>query len=150
MTRNMLALCGTLVLFACGSSGGTAGPVTEYKTYSFSQTADSIPIRYGETVRVEGVLLTFFALISDTRCAAQAQCVAPGDAEIEIFAAPGCYPQCLAPSQSFRLHVYQAPRTAVYSGKRLTLTWLLPLPPTPNAKPDPKQYVAWLKVEPVS
>lgn len=147
MSRKLILAVGTLALCACGANDTPSAPVTDYKTYTLAQAADSVPVRYGETVRVNGALLTFASLISDTRCAAQAQCVAPGDAEVLIAADPVCYPQCLMPSLPLSLHMYSAPRFGDYYGMRVTLSWLLPLPETPGAKPDPTRYVAWLKVE---
>lgn len=146
MLRNLI-LCGTLSLSAaCGRFDRSSGPAPSYKSYSLAQAGDSIPVRYGETVRVEGAFLTFSSLVSDTRCPAEAQCVAPGDAEIAVVADPGCSP-CGLHSAALRLHAYGAARSGEYFGQRVTLVWLLPLPITPMSRPDPRQYVAWLKVE---
>lgn len=147
--RTLLCAIGVLTLgAACGGDGGRSMAADSYRTFSLAQSADSIPVRMGETVRVESILLTLTDLIADSRCPAQAYCVHPGDAEVGIRANAACQPNCEVAQATGRLHTMESPRALVYRGRRISLAWLLPLPVTPNTLPNPAEYVAWFKVVP--
>ncbi len=147
-TRGLLVLT-LLSAAACGADSSSAPPLLPDTSYTLEQAADSIPLRYGRTVRVDGVYLTFARLVSETRCPDDAHCVSEGDAEIVVQVDPPCYPECKVASAALHLHTSSEPRAGTYIGHRVQLVGLHPRPRLAQ-KVDVSSYVAWVRVSRLS
>jgi hypothetical protein len=137
--RNALIATG-LALTACSSTRLATEPVS----YSLSEAADSVRIRVGETIIVEGLRVRFAAVESDSRCPIDVTCVWAGDAVAKLIADQNC-DNCDSPSVELTLHTTLEPKSASAYGFRVEL---LQLTPYPNSKTTIKSdgYSAWLRV----
>jgi len=137
-----LVFIAALVVAACSSNPAATEPVV----YSQSEVADSILIRVGRTIVVDGTRITFEAVESDSRCPTDVVCVWQGDAVARFVVE-----QTAAPSSgiTLQLHTSLDPKSGTGHGFRVEL---LTLQPYPRASSPTKadDYVASIKVVPAS
>ena len=140
--RAFVLIAASLVLAACSSNPTTTEPVV----YSQSEVADSIHIRLGRTIIVDGTRITFEAVESDSRCPMDVVCVWQGDAVARFVVE-----QSGAPSSgvTLKLHTTLDPKSGTGHGFRIDLLTLAPYPRAATAtKPD--EYIAAVKIVPAS
>jgi hypothetical protein len=140
--RTLVLIAASLVMAACSSKPATTEPVV----YSQSEVADSIAIRVGRTIIVDGTRIRFEAVESDSRCPVDVVCVWQGDAVARFV-----IEQTGAPSSgvTLKLHTGLEPRSGTGHGFRVEL---LTLQPSPRASTPTKadDHVASIKVVPAS
>jgi hypothetical protein len=140
--RTFVSIAACLVIAACSSNPGSTEPVV----YSQSEVADSIAIRVGRTIIVDGIRFRFDVVESDSRCPMDVVCVWAGDAVARFVVE-----QSGAPSSgvSLQLHTNLQPKSGSAHGFRVELLALQPYPraSTPTKADD---YVASIKVIPAS
>lgn len=124
---------------ACASSQFPTEPVV----YSQAEAADSVLIRVGQTIVVEGIRIRFNAVESDSRCPSDVVCVWAGDAVAVFSVEQTC--ECESPTLALELHTTLEPKSDVAYGYRVDLRGLEPYPTT--SSPIRKAaYSAWLRV----
>ena len=129
-----------LVVGACASSNGSP---TEPVAYSQAEAADSVRIRVGQTITVEGVKVRFNAVESDSRCPMDAICVWEGDAIANFVVEQNC--DCRTPAFDLKLHTTLQPKSGTAYGFRVELRQLQPYPQASSpTKPD--AYYAWIRL----
>lgn len=140
MKHFRIALIATgLALTACSSTRLATEPVS----YSLSEAADSVRIRVGETIIVDGIRVRFAAVESDSRCPIDVTCVWAGDAVAKLSADQNC--DCGTPAVELRLHTTLEPKSATAYGFRVELLQLKPYPnSTTTIRSD--AYSAWLRI----
>ena len=136
----LAAVVASFALAACASGSGLP---TEPVVYSQSEAADSIRIRIGQTVIVEGVKVRFSAVESDSRCPMDAICVWQGDAVAVFVVEQNC--DCRTPAFELKLHTSLEPRSGTAYGFKVELRQLAPYP---SASSPIKQdaYSAWIRL----
>ena len=129
-----------LVVGACASSNGIP---TEPVVYSQSEAADSVRVRVGQTIVVQGVKVRFSAVESDSRCPMDAICVWQGDAVANFVVEQNC--DCKSPAFELKLHTTLEPKSGTAYGFRVELRQLQPYP---QASSPIKQdaYYAWIRL----
>ena len=140
--RAFVLIAASLVLAACSSNPTTTEPVV----YSQSEVADSIQIRVGRTIIVDGTRITFEAVESDSRCPMDAICVWQGDAVARFLVE-----QSAAPSSglTLKLHTTLDPKNGTAHGFRVELLTLQPYPRAATGT-KPEDYIASVKITPAS
>lgn len=141
----MLAMAGGLL--ACASPSGPVVP----PEYSLAEAADSIPVAFGHAAIVDGILVSFTDVLSDSRCPVTADCVQAGDAAIAVTVAPQCVrsmPPCEAPEWRLILHTTDEPRAGDALGFTVRVMTLQPVRATPAPIPS-ERYMAWLQIRPI-
>jgi hypothetical protein len=112
-----------MAVAACSSaSPGPTGPVV----YSIADTTDSLRVRVGQTVIVEGLRVRFDAVDSDSRCPSDAVCVWEGDAVTSFIVEQNC--ECRTPAFELKLHTTLEPKSGTAYGIRVELLRLMPYP----------------------
>lgn len=141
MRFSFLLLSILMLTSACRSTNGpTAPPV-----YSLAEAADSVRVRAGQTVVVDGVRIRFNGVESDSRCPSDVVCVWEGDAVANFTVEQNC--ECRSVAYALALHTTLDPKWGVAYGYRVELRALAPSPRASSPiKPD--AYVAWLRVVP--
>jgi hypothetical protein len=138
----LAAVVASLALAACASNSGLP---TEPVVYSQSEAADSIRIRVGQTVIVEGVRVRFPGVESDSRCGTDVMCVWAGDAVAVFVVEQNC--ECRTPAFELKLHTTLEPRSGTAYGFKVELLHLAPQPSASSPiKPD--AYSAWIRLTP--
>jgi hypothetical protein len=138
----LAAVVASFALAACASNSGLP---TEPVVYSQSEAADSIRIRVGQTVVVEGVKVRFGAVESDSRCPIDAVCVWEGDAVSVFVVEQNC--DCRSPAFELKLHTTLQPKSGTAYGFKVELLQLSPYPSASSPiKPD--AYSAWIRLTP--
>ena len=138
----LAAVVASLAVVACASNSGLP---TEPVVYSQSEAADSIRIRVGQTVIVEGVRVRFSAVESDSRCPIDAICVWEGDAVAVFVVEQNC--DCRTPAFELKLHTSLQPKSGTAYGFKVELLHLAPYPSASSPiKPD--AYSAWIRLTP--
>ena len=138
----LAAVVASLALVACASNKGLP---TEPVVYSQSEAADSIRIRVGQTVVVEGVKVRFSAVESDSRCPIDAICIWEGDAVAVFVVEQNC--NCDTPAFELKLHTSLQPKSGTAYGFKVELLHLAPYPSASSPiKPD--AYSAWIRLTP--
>ena len=128
-----------LILAACASTSLPTDPVV----YSQAEAADSIRIRIGQTVVVEGIRTRFHAVESDSRCPMDVVCVWAGDAVANFVVEQNC--ECRSAAFELKLHTTLEPKTGTAYGFRVELLQLAPYPRASSpTKPD--AYSAWIRI----
>ena len=140
--RALVLIAASLAIAACSSNPTTTEPVV----YSQSEVADSINIRVGRTIIVDGTRIRFDVVESDSRCPTDVVCVWEGDAVARFVVE-----QTAAPSSALtlQLHTSLQPKSGTAHGFRIELLALQPYPRASTAtKPD--EYIASVKIVPAS
>jgi hypothetical protein len=141
---NRIILAAAIASVAACASSPTA---TDSVVYSQAEAADSVKVRVGQTIVVEGIRVRFTGVESDSRCPTDVVCVWAGDAVANIVVELNC--ECRAAAHSLDLHTGLEPRHGTAYGFRVELRALLPhTNSTSPIKPD--SYVAWLRIVPGS
>lgn len=128
--RAVVATTGALVLCACGSATGRAGPQT-------------LALHAGEEYPLTGskVFLSMVRLVEDSRCASGTQCVWAGNAAISVrvHTATGM-------ATTYQLNTNADPKNVTAMGYEVRLD---SLKQAPNPKvPGASEYVAWVTATP--
>jgi hypothetical protein len=138
MNRIIVAVA-ILSVAACSSSRLSTEPVV----YSQAEAADSVKVRVGQTIVVEGIRVRFAGVESDSRCPSDVVCVWAGDATANVVVELNC--ECDAAAIPLALHTGLEPHSGTAYGFRVELRSLLPYPNSASAiRPD--GYSAWLKI----
>jgi hypothetical protein len=141
MKINHLAIVlASLTIGACASSHSLP---TEPVVYSQAEAADSVRIRVGETIVVEGIKVRFNAVESDSRCPSDVVCVWEGDAVAAFVVQQNC--DCDTPAFDLKLHTALQPKTGAAYGFRLELLKLAPYPLS-NSTIKQDAYSAWIRL----
>ena len=140
--RALVLIATSLGLAACSSNPSTTEPVV----YSQSEVADSINIRVGRTIIVDGTRITFEAVESDSRCPMDAICVWQGDAVARFVVERTA---AASSALSLQLHTTLQPKSGSAHGFRIELLTLQPFPRA-SAPTKADDYVASIKVVPAS
>ena len=128
-----------LTFAACASTNLPTDPVV----YSQAEAADSIRIRVGQTVVVEGIRARFQAVDSDSRCPMDAVCIWEGDAVANFVVEQNC--ECRSAAFELKLHTTLEPKSGTAYGFRVALLQLAPYPRASSpTKPD--AYSAWIRI----
>ena len=141
MKINHLAIVfASLAIGACASSHALP---TDPVVYSQAEAADSVRIRVGQTIVVEGIKVRFNAVESDSRCPSDVVCVWEGDAVANFVVEQNC--NCDTPAFELKLHTTLQPKSGTAYGFRLEL---LQVAPYPRASSPIKQdaYNAWIRL----
>ena len=124
---------------ACASSQLPTDPVV----YSQSEAADSVKVRVGQTIVVEGIRVRFSDVESDSRCASDVVCVWAGDAVANFVVEQNC--ECRSAAFELKLHTTLEPKSGAAYGFRVELLELTPYPITTS--PIRKDaYAAWVRI----
>jgi hypothetical protein len=140
--RAFVLLTASLAIAACSSNPTTTEPVV----YSRAEVADSINIRVGRTIIVDGTRIRFDVVESDSRCPMDVVCVWAGDAVARFVVE-----QSGAPSSAvtLQLHATLQPKSGSALGFRIELLTLQPYPrASTGTKPD--EYIASVRIVPAS
>jgi hypothetical protein len=140
MNFRFIAVASTILSVAgCASSSVPTDPVV----YSQAEAADSIRVRVGQTVVVEGIRVRFSAVESDSRCPVDAVCVWAGDAIANFVVEQNC--ECRSAAFDLKLHTTLQPKSGTAYGFKVEL---LLLSPAPRASQPIRQadYSAWLRI----
>ena len=141
-TRLLAAAFSILAVGACASSQLPTDPVV----YSQAEAADSVKVRIGQTMIVEGVRIRFSDVESDSRCPSDVVCVWAGDALASFVVEQNC--ECKSPAFELKLHTTLEPKNGTAYGFRVELLGLTPYPSV--ASPIKKDsYAAWVRITPV-
>jgi hypothetical protein len=141
-TRLIATAIAILTAGACASSSLPTDPVV----YSQSEAADSVKVRVGQTIVVEGIRVRFSDVESDSRCASDVVCVWAGDAVANFVVEQNC--ECDSPSFELKLHTTLDPKSGSAYGFRVELLELAPHPK--STSPIRKDaYEAWVRITPV-
>ena len=145
MKLNPLAfLVASIAISACASNNALP---TEPVVYSQSEAADSVRIRVGQTIVVEGIKVRFNRVESDSRCPSDVVCVWEGDALASFVVEQNC--SCDSPSYELKLHTSLQPKSGTAYGFKLELLNLQPYPKTSSpTKQD--AYYAWIRLTKVA
>ena len=142
MPRLAIVSVVALLMAACASSESplSTNPAEAAVVSAVGQTFDLKP---GQTARVgnDGLLVGFRGVASDSRCAADVQCVWAGDAEARIPVTVGN-----ADWTTLTLHTTLDPKSATFRSWRVTLVELKPQPRS-TSKIGNENYIATLRVE---
>ena len=138
--NHLAVLLTSLAVAACASNNALP---TEPVVYSQAEAADSVRVRVGQTIVVEGIKVRFSAVQSDSRCPSDVVCVWEGDAQANFVVEQNC--NCDTPAFELKLHTTLEPKSSTAYGFRVTLLNLQPYPraSTPT-KPD--AYYAWIRL----
>lgn len=142
MNRTLLSLAFGVALAGCASSRLPTEPVV----ISLAEAADSVKVRVGQTIVVEGIRIRFTAVESDSRCASDVVCIWAGDAVANIVVEQNC--NCESPAFVLKLHTNLEPHSGTAYGFSVELLQLAPYPRASTPiKPD--AYSAWLRIKKV-
>ncbi|HEX6314956.1 MAG TPA: hypothetical protein VFZ73_08860 [Gemmatimonadaceae bacterium] len=138
--QTFAAFVAFIAVAACSSaSPGPTGPVL----YTIADTTDSLRVRVGQTVIVEGLRVRFEAVDSDSRCPIDAVCVWAGDAVASFIVEQNC--ECGTPAYELELHTTLEPKSGTAYGIRVELLHLMPSPSV--SSPIKKDaYSAWIRL----
>ncbi|MGH9203692.1 MAG: hypothetical protein ACRD2A_20900 [Vicinamibacterales bacterium] len=140
MNRTLVFLAFGSTLAGCASSSLPTEPIV----YSLAEAADSVRVRVGQAIVVEGIRIRFTAVESDSRCPMDAVCVWAGDAVADIVVEQNC--DCRSAAFELKLHTNLEPRSGTAYGFRVELLQLSPYPRASSPiKPD--AYSAWLRIK---
>jgi hypothetical protein len=124
---------------ACSSSTLSTEPII----LSQSEAADSVKVRVGQMLIVDGIRVRFTGVESDSRCGTDVVCVWAGDAIANFSVELDC--ECRAAAIQLPLHVNVEPRSGSAYGHRVELKDLQPYPRS-GAQIKPDAYWAWIRV----
>jgi hypothetical protein len=141
-TRLLATAISILTAGACASSSLPTDPVV----YSQSEAADSVRVRVGQTIVVEGIRVRFSAVESDSRCGSDVVCIWEGDAVASFVVEQNC--ECESAAFELKLHTTLDPKSGTAYGFRVELLELAPYPR--STSPIRKDaYEAWVRITPV-
>lgn len=138
--NQVTVLVASLAIVACASNNALP---TEPVVYSQSEAADSVRIRVGQTIVVEGIKVRFGAVESDSRCAMDVMCVWEGDAVAVFVVEQNC--DCGTPAFELKLHTSLQPKSGTAYGFRVELRNLQPYPRS-SSQIKPDAYYAWIRL----
>ena len=143
MNTRLLATAITLLSAgACASSSLPTDPVV----YSQSEASDSVKVRVGQTIVVEGIRVRFSTVESDSRCGSDVVCIWEGDAVANFVVEQNC--ECRSAAFELKLHTALDPKSGSAYGFRVELLELVPYPR--STSPIRKDaYEAWVRITPV-
>jgi hypothetical protein len=124
---------------ACSSSKLSTEPIV----LSQSDAADSVRVRVGQVLIVDGVRVRFTGVENDSRCPTDVVCVWAGDAVANFSVELNC--ECRAAAFLLPLHTNLEPRSGTAYGYRVELKELLPYPNSASAI-KPEAYSAWVRI----
>lgn len=142
MTKTFAAaLTGMLALGCAGTSLPGTGTTEPTETIQV-QAGQDFNLAVGQAARVAGTPITvlFRSVAQDSRCPSDVQCVWAGDAGINLG-----LQSTAAASQVSTLHTSLDPRMVTYSGYRIRVVGLAPIPRSGSPIPAEK-YVVTLEV----
>lgn len=135
----------TVIALALAAAGcRSSSTITEPQVYTQLEAADSIRIRAGETIIVDGLRVTLTAVENDSRCAIDVVCVWAGDATARFTVELNCN-GCLAPAFLLSLHTTLEPKSGDAHGYHVTLLRVLPEPRSTTVI-QPASYTAWIRM----
>ena len=129
----VLVLTSALSLPACNGGDDSATPAS---------LGQEFVIRYGETIRIDNLLLEFTSVLEESRCPVNAICVWEGNARLVFTASQGPTTRALELNTTPPF-----PTTAIFEGYVIELRELQPYPGAVITKPLPLAYVATLFVD---
>ena len=142
--NHLAVLVTSLAIGACASNNALP---TEPVVYSQAEAADSVRVRAGQTIVVEGIKVRFSAVESDSRCPMDAICIWEGDA-VAVFSVYQNCDACLESGSGtlqLKLHTTLEPKSGTAHGFRVELLNLQPYPRAASpTKPD--AYYAWIRL----
>ena len=124
---------------ACSSTTLSTEPIV----LSQSEAADSVKVRVGQIVIVDGIRVRFTGVENDSRCPMDVVCVWAGDAVANFSVELDC--ECRAAVIPLALHVNLEPRSGTAYGHRVELRGLLPYPNS-TSEIKPEAYSAWVRI----
>ena len=132
-----------LSFLAFGACASSSTVPTEPVVYSQSEAADSVRVRVGQSIAVEGVRVRFTAVESDSRCPMDVVCVWQGDAVANFAVKQNC--DCRTPAIELKLHTTLEPKRGTGYGFSVELRQLQPYPQSSSPiKQD--AYYAWIRL----
>lgn len=138
--NHLAVLVTSLLIVACASNKALP---TEPVVYSQAEAADSVRVRVGQTIVVEGIRVRFNAVESDSRCPSDVVCVWEGDAAANFVVEQNC--NCDTPAFELKLHTTLQPKSGSAYGFKVELLNLQPYPRASSpTKPD--AYNAWIRL----
>src|SRR5688500_18399437 len=139
---HLAVVVASFTLAACASSNGLP---TEPVVYSQAEAADSIRIRIGQTIVVEGVKVRFSAVESDSRCPIDAICVWQGDAVAVFVVEQNC--DCRSPYFEFMFQSTLDPKSVTTYASNVEFRHIAAYP---SASSSSKHYAysAWIRLTP--
>ena len=132
-----LLLALAVVLCACQDSRSSD------PTQSSGQFSSVVTLRYGETTFVQNIEIRFGAVLEDSRCPTQVQCIAAGNAKVELGVGPPRGTE--GPTHQVLLNTSGGSSGEAW-GLRVTLLSVSPYPAYPEPIPA-EHYAVKLKVE---
>ena len=135
MNLRTAVVAAVLSVAACASQTTATEPVV----YSLGEASDSVQIRVGETISVEGTLIKFALVVSDSRCPMDAICVWEGDAAVQVSVQKG------SDTQMMQLHTTLEPHSSTAHGYKIELLSLNPYPRA-STPTRPDSYSAWFRI----
>jgi hypothetical protein len=139
LMRNVAIAMVFAAVAACSSTTLSTEPII----LSQSEAADSVKVRVGQMLVVDGIRVRFMGVESDSRCPSDAVCIWQGDAVANFSVELDC--ECRAAAISLPLHINMEPRSGTAYGHRVELKGLQPYPRSESQiKPD--AYWAWVRV----
>jgi hypothetical protein len=139
--------CGVLFILLAAVTGcgnpTSSDPTPESALLPASR---EIVLHYGDDVRLEGSVLRigFGEILEDSRCPVDVVCVWEGNGKVVIGIAAG-----MGPTHALTLNTSLEPKSVVWSGIRVTLLELNPVPHAGKRIP-PEDYSVRLRLEVVS
>ena len=131
------------VLLSAAAACSSTQIATEPIVLSQSEAADSVKVRVGQVIVVDGIRVHFTSVESDSRCAADVVCVWAGDAVANFAVALDC--ECRAAAVALALHVNLEPRSGTAYGHRVEIRGLQPYPNS-TSEIKPEAYSAWVRI----
>lgn len=132
-------------LLAVGITGcGNPTVPGQSADFALLSASQEIVLEYGEDVFLEGSVLrvSFNEVLEDSRCPTDVTCVWEGNGKVIIGIAAG-----MGTTHALVLNTSLEPRSAVWSGIRVTLLELNPAPHAGSEIP-PESYTVRLRLEP--
>lgn len=133
-----------LLAVVCSVACASSNSVTDPQVYTQLEAADSVKIRVGQSIVVEGTRIRLNQVVNDSRCPSDVVCIWAGDAEAQFSIGINC-DACRAPEYLLSLHTTLEPKSGEAMGYRLTLLRVLPEPRSTSVI-LPGAYAAWVRV----
>lgn len=131
-------------LVLLGAACASSSSITDPQVYTQLEAADSVRIRVGHSIVVDGVKIRFNEVANDSRCPSDVVCVWAGDAEARFTVGVNC-DACRAPEYLLSLHTTLEPKSGEAMGYRVILLRVLPEPRSTSVI-LPGAYSAWVRV----
>lgn len=143
MPRHRITALMIVSLAACAPST-TQGPSGTIPAVIQIESGHEFEIAVGQEAQIRDtpVTLRFRGISQDSRCPSDVQCVWAGNAVAQFTLSSG-----VGPASEINLNTTLDPKSAVFSGYRITLVGLSPVPRSGSTIPQ-ASYVATLTVGP--